>query len=46
MTKEEIRKKFLASLELKRQMQEESKSILQSLQQELQTTGRIACLGY
>ena len=35
MTKEEIRKKFLVSLELKRQMQEESKSILQSLQQEL-----------
>ena len=44
MTKEEFQKKFLASLELKKQMLEESQRIIQSLQHELQTTGRISCL--
>lgn len=44
MKKDEIRKKFLASLELKKQMLDELKDIQQSVQMELRTTGRIACL--
>ncbi|MBR5634306.1 MAG: hypothetical protein IKW78_03890 [Prevotella sp.] len=44
MTKEDFLKKFKASLALKTQMLEESQKTLQSIQHELQTTGRIACL--
>mgnify|MGYP003571390761 FL=1 len=41
MNKEDLRKKLQASLELKKQMLQELRSVQLSVQKELQTTGRI-----
>lgn len=44
ISQEEILLKVRKSLQLKKNMVEESKAIIDSLKAELQTTGKIACL--